>query len=84
MGSRLKPELHTPPPTQGACNLQIVPGVFPTGVITPMKHAAAKVGGNQDRMAGQRLTVDFVQIVPGVFPTGVVTPMKHAAAKVSH
>ena len=34
MGSRLKHELHTPPPTQGACNLQIVPGVFPTGVVT--------------------------------------------------
>ena len=25
MESRLKPELHTPSPTQGACNLQIVP-----------------------------------------------------------
>ena len=34
MGSRLKPEHHTPLPTQGACNLQIIPGVFPTGVIT--------------------------------------------------
>ena len=50
--------------------LQIVPGVFPTGVVTPMKHAAAKVGGNQDRMAGRRRAVGFLQIVPGVFPTG--------------
>ena len=42
-------------------------------LITPMKHAAAKVGGNQDRMAGRRRAVGFLQIVPGVFPTGVVT-----------
>jgi hypothetical protein len=44
--------------------LQIVPGVFPTGVVTPMKHAAAKVGGNQGRMAGRRRAVGFLQIVP--------------------
>ena len=25
IGSSLKPEHHTPPPTHGACNLQIVP-----------------------------------------------------------
>ena len=41
--------------------------------ITPIKPAAAKVGGNQGRMAGRRLAVGFLQIVPGVFPTGVVT-----------
>jgi len=44
--------------------LQIVPGVSPTGVVTPMKHAAAKVGGNQGRMAGRRRAVGFLQIVP--------------------
>ena len=47
-----------------------------------MKPAAAKVSGNQGRLAGRRLAVGFLQIVPGVFPTGVVTPMKHAAAQV--
>ncbi len=41
--------------------------------ITPMKPAAVKVGGNQDRMAGQRLAVGFLQSFPGVFPTGVAT-----------
>ena len=46
-----------------------------------MKPAAAKVGGNQGRMAGRRLAVGFLQIVPGEFPAGVVTPMKPAAAK---
>jgi len=37
---------------------------------TPMKPAAAKVGGNQGQMVGQRLAVGFLQIVLGVFPTG--------------
>ena len=46
--------------------------VHPTS-ITPMKPAAAKVGGNQGRMVGRRRAVGFLQIVPGVFPTGVVT-----------
>ena len=53
--------------------LQILPGVFPTGVVTPMKHAAAKVCGNQGRMAGRRLAVGFRHIVPGVFPNEVYT-----------
>ncbi|HQL09364.1 MAG TPA: hypothetical protein PLE35_07165, partial [Lentisphaeria bacterium] len=33
--------------------------------------AAAKVGGNQGRMAGRR-AVGFLQIVSGVFPAGVM------------
>ena len=41
--------------------------------MIPMKPAAAKVGGNQGRMAGRRLAVGFRQIVPGEFPAGVVT-----------
>ena len=41
--------------------------------MTPMKPAAAKVSGNQGRMAGRRLAVGFLQIVPGEFPAGVVT-----------
>ena len=45
--------------------------------MTPMKPAAAKVGGNQGRMAGRRRAVGFLQIVPGVFPTGVVTDRLH-------
>jgi len=51
--------------------------------ITPMKPAAAKVGGNQGPMAGRRLAVCFRHIIPGVFPNEVVTPMKPAAVKVS-
>ena len=38
-----------------------------------MKPAAAKVSGNQGRMAGRRLAVGFRQIVLGEFPAGVVT-----------
>jgi len=41
--------------------------------MAPMKPAAAKVGGNQSRMAGRRLAVGFLQLVPGVFPAGAVT-----------
>ena len=37
--------------------------VHPTSII-PMKHAAAKVGGNQGRMVGRRRAVGFLQIVP--------------------
>ena len=42
-----------------------------------MKHAAAKDGGNQGRMAGRRRAVGFLHIVPGVFPTGVYTDRLH-------
>ncbi|MDD4537717.1 MAG: hypothetical protein PHT80_01785 [Lentisphaeria bacterium] len=41
--------------------------------ITTMKPAAAKVGGNQGRVAGRQRAVGFLQIVTGVFPTGKVT-----------
>ena len=41
--------------------------------MAPMKPAAAKVSGNQGRMAGRRLAVGFREIVPGVFPNEVVT-----------
>ena len=60
--------------------LQIVPGEFPAGMYTPMKHAAAKVGGNQGRMVGRRRAVGFLQIVPSVFPTGMVNDRLRLAA----
>ena len=40
-----------------------------------MKHAAAKVGGNQGRRLGSGAAVGFLQMSPG--PPGI-TPMKHA------